>query len=203
MNTVLQKYEHELKVLHAQIGAHIITGEILGDDMSDAQLDKWERDNDRAQFLLDVLVGVKSAMETEKELTAKTTRELMHMVAEHLSGKSVNLLVEQPSENWRAGETWHDGNGINILLNPDNMWDANRTLKTFLHEVAHAKEHFTRYGLVSEEWGGQYETEARGQAAKWLQYADFHASEYHHTGAINQSADYMRARLLALLDLRA
>lgn len=197
--------QKELNKILLQIQGNLfIYNESNIDEMTDRDADNLEKLNNRATFLHDVLGEVDNELSkyNANDPARKSTLELLQMVGNHLSGKSISVSVSQASQPNRLGETWHDGTRVNVLVDPGATIEAEKYLDVFLHEVAHAKKHFTNYGMKTENYGGQFESEARGEATKWRRFADCHAGEYSRTGAVNPAADYMRARLLALLGYR-
>lgn len=204
MNTKSDMQKELNKILLQIQGNLLVYNEGNIDTLTKEEADRWEKLNSRAEFLFDVLEEVDNELSKihANDPARKSTLELLQMVGNHLSGKSINVSVSEASQPNRLGETWHDGTRVNILIDPRASSEAEKYLDVFLHEVAHAKKHFTDYGMKAEEFGGQFESEARGEAAKWRRFADWHAGEYPYTGAVNPAADYMRARLLALLNYR-
>jgi hypothetical protein len=149
---------------------------------------------DRAAAQLDAIPDVDM-----QDIAQKSTLELLNLTAQHLAGRAVTVCIQEPQNGRAVGETFYDGDALKIAVSPRAVFDGDRYLRVFLHEVAHAKLHMS---ADCNTPGWKMEDEAQQQAQYWTAYARKNLNPMLYVGEGAPAARVFRSRLITLLGSR-
>lgn len=142
------------------------------------------------------------------------TRELTRRCADHLAGRSVNVLWQNPPCESAAGQVVKTPGGGLVVYIAD-LTGVESRFKVYLHELAHIRadyanlpvsdDHTRPAGSIRRSQAARaawkvhpMEDRARQLAAIWLDYANRNAYKYWRVGRSEWDC-----KLLALLDWEA
>lgn len=115
------------------------------------------------------------------------TIKLINAVAQHLTGKSVEVREREPGTAGLLGEISKRLDGVLVIDLSPEIPTYKKRLDILLHELAHAKHHnYIASSHASaapasvpkeplDNWDRRREVTAEKQAAIWEKYADEHA----------------------------
>lgn len=184
-------YIGDVKKIRTQAEAFLL----LGDELTDDELDRMDAVSQKGLEVCEILEAIDSAIEVEQTAQKSGgTPALLNKVARHLSGRDVEVKIEQPSGGVLGACTFTPDDSVKIQISPRAVEDADAYLDVFLHEVAHAKFHAARCDDTDTE------SEANRQARAWKHYAKKHKRTGADAGGVNVYANDFRLHLFALLD---
>jgi hypothetical protein len=211
MNT-RDDYVNELNKLKPVLQSIVLLGEDELMDLDDYELDRIKNTVWRAGEIKNVIAAIdftQQAFRTEQArhslipdvdlrqgLAQKSTLDLLNLAARHLSGRGVVVVIQEPESAASIGETFYEGDALKIAVSPRAVFDGDRYLTVFLHEVAHAKLHM---GADCDKPAWKMEEEAKQQAQYWTHYARTHADPTRYAGEGSPAARQFRSKLITLL----
>lgn len=213
------EYIIELRKIRTTLEAFTNLSKDLATDFTDSEIQYIEEVIKRGDAVFDIIQAINATLEsftTEQarhslpdiELSQPPAQKsdtllLMNYVARHLSGRDVEVRIEQPRNNYPGMCVWgpYDSeHAIKLQISPRAVAEGERYLDIFLHEVAHAKLH-TGPGQDIDQ-AEKIEREAMRQTAAWKHYAQSHSAPMEYmpdVGGNNPAANYFRLQLLTLL----
>ena len=143
--------------------------------------------------------------------TDERLAELTQEVANHLSGRPVEIRWRNPPSKFAAGQVVKSLDN-RLIVYVANLTDADSRLKVLLHELSHAANDFDFIPVTGERASGSVrqspearkiwrednrEIRAKKQADEWMDHAELYAYKYWQVGRSK-----MECQLLALLDIK-